>query len=428
MAKGKSKIGRNSLIVSVLGLILLEVSIHLEVLEGVGWRILTTGFEAATIGALADWFAVSALFYEIPIPIIRHHTNIIVKNRDKLTEGIVDMVTNKWLSSEIIREKLADVSPARGLLEQLEHPGNLERSLDIFRVVVLRFSENLDNPKLIIWIHKQLKDQLAGIDLATPLGNWIQELVKEGRHHIVVDILIEEIDRTIKKPETKTLVLLKMKEALTAYEKLDWVKRSTIWLGKKTGGINLDLLADRLLDIAEALITETKADHGHPLRQKMDNYLVEFAKNLKAEEQVSHGFIQDLKRNLLLNDGVKEIIRQLLNGLNGTIQDAMRDNGTAFMGLVRKNIKAFMAELREDPERLSAIDTWIKETLTNLLETYHPEIGNMVRSSLSKLDDRGMMEQIKEKVGDDLQYIRLNGAVVGGMVGICIAVARWLIF
>ena len=110
----KSKVGHISLLIAIGGLVITEACIHLGLLQGPIWRILATGFEAATIGGLADWFAVSALFHKIPIPIVSRHTNIIVKNRSKLTEAIVELVTTKWLSSEIIHEKLEGLQIAAG--------------------------------------------------------------------------------------------------------------------------------------------------------------------------------------------------------------------------------------------------------------------------------------------------------------------------
>ncbi|HSI78821.1 MAG TPA: DUF445 domain-containing protein [Lunatimonas sp.] len=422
----KSKIGHYSLITAVCGFILLEVGLYQEWLLGDFWRIILTGFEAATIGALADWFAVSALFYEIPIPIIRRHTNIIVKNREKLTEGIVDMVTTKWLSPEIIQEKLADVNLADNMIRLMEEPANLNRTLDILRLVAGRFADNLDHPKLAIWMQKLLKDQMNDVELGKPLGNWLVEAVTAGKHQPVVDIMIHEISKTIQQPTTRSVVFEKLKATLAAYEKQDWIKKSTIWIGRKTGGIDLELLTDRILDIVQLLGEEIEGDRQHPIRMKLDGYFMEFAQSLASGEDESTKYIEDLKANLLVNSGTRRIIQQVLNSLKISIHESLENNNTVFMRLVKGNVIDLITFLKNDKETQESIDNWIKNTLTQLVDKYHPEIGNMVRTSLGKLDDKGMMEQIKDKVGDDLQYIRLNGAVVGGLVGLVIALIRWM--
>nr|MBI1230500.1 DUF445 family protein [Cytophagales bacterium] len=422
----KRKIGHISLITAITGFVVLEVSFYQGWVQGDGWRILLTGFEAATIGALADWFAVSALFYEIPIPIIRRHTNIIVKNREKLTDGIVDMVTTKWLSAEIIQEKLVDVNLAGSMVTVLEQPANLSRTLDILRIVAMKFADNLDHPKLAIWVHKMLRDRMAGVKLAKPLGEWLTEILETDKHQTVVEMLMQEISKSLQKQGTRKVVLEKLKHTLESYEKQDWIKKSTIWIGKKTGGIDLELLTDRLLDILLVMGEEIQRNREHPVRAKLDAFFREFAENLLAGEPVSTQYIQDLKTSLLRNTGTRIVIRQLLHSLKDTMQQSLENNETVFMRLVRGNILELIAYLKQDTRTQEEVNRWIKNTLTQLVDRYHPEIGNMVRTSLGKLDDKGMMEQIKEKVGDDLQYIRLNGAVVGGLVGLIIATVRWL--
>lgn len=148
----KSKIGRNSLLIAISGFISFEIGIYFGALDGAIWRILATAFEAGTIGGLADWFAVSALFYEIPIPYVKKHTNIIVKNREKLTEGIVDLVTTKWLSPEVLEERLRHIKIADGLLQSLESDENVNRLLGFFSGIFMRISGEMDNPKLVVLV------------------------------------------------------------------------------------------------------------------------------------------------------------------------------------------------------------------------------------------------------------------------------------
>jgi len=109
------------LIVSIAGLAVIEILFYAGAIEGEIWRIVEIGFEAATVGGIADWFAVSALFREIPIPVpfIKKHTNIIVNNRKKLTDGASDLVTSKWLSKESLKEKISGFDFSGFILENL---------------------------------------------------------------------------------------------------------------------------------------------------------------------------------------------------------------------------------------------------------------------------------------------------------------------
>jgi uncharacterized membrane-anchored protein YjiN (DUF445 family) len=181
------------------------------------------------------------------------------------------------------------------------------------------------------------------------------------------------------------------------------------------------------MGLALALAEETKNDPEHPVRQKLDQYLLEFSVSLESGEEKAVGYIQQLKHNFILNDTARVIIHNALHKLKITVTEQLAHAGTPFMELVKRQLVRLLGELRGDPEAQAKLDAWLKESLEKLVDKYHPELGNIVRSSLGRLDDHGMMQQIKDKVGDDLQYIRLNGAVVGGLVGIVIAVLRWLL-
>ncbi|MEX2593271.1 MAG: DUF445 domain-containing protein [Anditalea sp.] len=422
----KKNIGHISLLIAIGGLIITEVGIYAGALQNQIWEILATGFEAATIGALADWFAVSALFHEIPIPIISRHTNIIVKNRSKLTEAIVELVTTKWLSSEIIQEKMEGVPIAEGAFKILEKPKNLERAIDFLRSLLNRFSDNMDKPQVAQLVQKLLKDQIADMDIATPLGRWLEAIIQEKDHLPMMNRLLDESVKALDEPSTRTIIQGKLKWALEAYEKQDWVKKSAVWIGKKTGGIDLDLLTDRLLEMAKVLAMEARRDPEHPIRQKLDHSLLEFGQNLQKGDPNYLVFINNLKRKLIEGEQAQSMYSEILSRFKTTVKDQLESNDTTFMMLLSDNVVRLIKELKTDKDTQHKIDEWVKETIAHLIDKYHHEVGNMVRSSLLKLDDKGLVSQIKDKVGDDLQYIRLNGAVVGGMVGILIAVVRIL--
>lgn len=423
----KSNIGNTSLLLAIAGFVALEVGIHSGWLEGAYWRILATGFEAGTIGGLADWFAVSALFYEIPIPFVRKHTNIIVKNREKLTEGIVELVTTKWLSPEVLREKLAGLSIADSLLRSMEENAQVEKWLNFIRLVLVRLSGELNHPKLPVFLQKVLKDRVQQVDIAGPLGRWLQATIKEKKHHDLVQMALDQFSLSIQEPDTRQLVIQKLHAALKQYAEKDWVKKSAVWLGQKTGGIDPEVLTDRILDLALLLLEEVKNDPAHPLREKLDQYLQEFADNLEKGEEKTLAYLEKLKQSWVLNEQTKAMIQQVLDRLKDGMQTQLQHTDTVLMRLIHRQLTRLLDDLRQDQEGRAQLDEWIRATVRQLVNRYHHELGNMVRSSLGKLDDKGIMLQIKHKVGNDLQYIRLNGAVVGGLVGIAIALIRWFL-
>ena len=423
----KSKIGHISLLIAVFGLIVTEMGIHTGLLQGVFWRILATGFEAGTIGALADWFAVSALFHKIPLPLVGRHTDIIVKNRGKLTEAIVELVTTKWLSSEIIHQKLRGVGMAKGIFALLQKPKNLGLAMDFIRYLLFRLVDNMDNPQVIGFVKSSLRRQVEKVDIANPLGGWLEKMVLDKEHHQIVDRLLWESTKALDEPATRALIQEKLRGVLESYEKLDFLKKAAVKIGKWTGGIDIDLLTDRLLHMAKEMADEAKSDREHPLRQKIDQALLELAHRLKEGDASTLAFIDKIKRKALEDQELQAMFLAILRRAKSALEEQLSGNETILMDFIKTKAERLIKEIQEDSGFLLQMDDWMKETIAQLINKYHHEVGNMVRESLLKLDDQALVLQIKEKVGDDLQYIRLNGAVVGGLVGIFIALAR-LIF
>lgn len=423
----KRKIGHISLVIAVGGLILSEAGIFFGLLQGQGWRILATGFEAATIGALADWFAVSALFHHIPIPLIGRHTNIIVKNRQKLTEAIVELVTTKWLSSEIIYEKLQGVRISSGVFGMMEKENNQELIMEFLGNLLRRFSENLDNPQMASLFHKLVKDQVMDMDVAPALGAWLEQTVRDKEHVRLVNFFLGEFQKALDDPSSRKLIHEKLRWAMASYGSEDFVKSAALRIGRWTGAIDPDLITARLLEIFKTLVAEVREDRDHALRLKLDRSLLDLAKRLQENNPEILHFIHHLKAGLLEDERAQKIIFESLSRLKVTFTYELAGKETVFMKLLRKNVFRFVREMRQDKAAQDKLDSWLKETFARLVNKYHHEVGNMVRSSLLKLDDKALVWQVKEKVGDDLQYIRLNGAVVGGLAGILIALLKMLL-
>lgn len=422
----KNNLGSISLLIAFLGLVLFEALLRMDVLRHTGWRIVAAGFEAATIGGFADWFAVSALFREIPIPFIRIHTNIIAKNRAKLTEGIVDLVTNKWLSPEIIAEKLNEVDLAKTILDFLQQPKNQQNAISLIQKIGLQFANDLDSPKFAEALQKILREQIATIDLATPLGTWLKKAIKDGDHHKLWELIIEESASALSNPDTKELLLSKLEVAAEEYAKKGLLKKTVLFLAEKTGGIDLDLIADDLLEKAQELMAEAKSDASHPIRAKFDDWLLEFAHELSVGDEKSVAIIKNLKERLMQHVEEEKVVHVLLLKSKETLTAQLQNTETPMMQFLITNLNRMLSDLKEDKATQDKINVWIRETVSDLLVKFHSEIGNMVRSSMMKLNNKELVEQIEEKVGGDLQYIRLNGAVVGGLVGIVIALLKLL--
>ena len=423
----KNNLGFLSLLIAFLGLVLFETLIYFHILTHSGWNIVKAGFEAATIGGVADWFAVRALFHEIPIPFIKKHTNIIVKNREKLTEGIVDLVTNKWLAPEVITEKLSEVDIASAIIDFLQNPNSQKKTIGFIREIAVKLASELDNPDFSLAIQKMVIKQFNEIDLATPIGNWVEKAVINGDHNKLWELLIEASENILNNTETKDLILSKLEEAINEYGEQGVLKKATMFLAKKTGGINSNSITAELLYKTNELLLEAKANPQHPIRIKFDSWIIEFAQKLTNGDEEALGMMETIKGKLATYLETENTISNLLGNWKNSIANQLENEDTPLMQFLITNLNRVVADLQKDKEAQVKINKWITESISGLLTKFHSEIGNMVRSSLIKLDNKELVEQIKGKVGNDLQYIRLNGAVAGGLVGIAIATLKFIV-
>ncbi|WP_366184973.1 DUF445 domain-containing protein [Flavobacterium ovatum] len=420
----KNNLGSISLIIAFSGLVLFELLVRMDFLVHPGWKIVIAGFEAATIGGFADWFAVSALFREIPIPIVRKHTNIIAKNREKLTEGIVDLVTNKWLSPEVISGKLSEINLVEKIVQFLKKPDNQKKSIEVVQKIVLILADDLDSPKLAANLKTIFTKQIGQLDLAATMGEWLEKSIKNGDHNQIWDLMIQAGSKAIENPETKEMLLDKLQFAATEYGDKSMLKKFTLFLAKTSGGIDLDVIADDLLAKAQDFIIEAQSNPEHPIRNKFDNWILDFAHKLATGDEESKKLVDNFINGFTENADSEKMIQKLLVNFKQTLTEQLENDETPLMQFVISKLNAILSDLEQNPETQANVNRWIKDTISNLITEFHGEIGNMVRDSLVKLDNKELVDQIEDKVGNDLQYIRLNGAVVGGLVGILIAVVK----
>lgn len=422
----KNNLGTISLLIAFSGMIVFELLFYFQILNHASWKIVQAGFEAATIGGVADWFAVRALFHEIPIPFVKKHTNIIVKNREKLTEGIVDLVTNKWLSPEVIKEKLSDMDLAAAIFEFLQNPKSKQKTVGFIREIVSNLASEIDNPEFVLALKKLFNKQIQGLDLASPIGKWLENAVRNGDHHKIWELLIEASENALNNEETRNLIISKLEEAIAEYADKGFFKKTTLFLAKRTGGLDINTITAELLLKTNELLLDAKSNPEHAIRVKFDTLILEFAEKMISGDENTVEFIDTLKSKLLNYVETENTILTLLSSWKNKILVQLETNETGLMQFLISNLDRIVTNLQKDKEAHIKINSWITESISELLTKFHNEIGNMVRGSLIKLDNKELVEQIEGKVGNDLQYIRLNGAVVGGLVGVLIATLRFL--
>ena len=421
----KNNLGRISLIASVSGLALTEFLIRSGIADGPVMEVINTGFEGGTVGGLADWFAVSALFKEIPIPYIKRHTNIIVKNRAKISEGVVDLVTNRWLSPDVLKEKLSALDVSSAVVNYFSKPENISKITEFVRKEVLtRVAAGLDSPDLSDFLEKTIKEQLNKVDVAKPLGKWLKNTVESGGHNDIIDKILETTAKAMNDPDTSETISSKVNELIEEYKSDSAMKFIGLNIAEKLKLIDKQIIAEKIQNGLNKFVDELRSDKKHSIRQKLDNSLITFANDLLTGVESTFDIVSSMKKKFLVNSELGDIITDLLGKAKLSLDEQLASNDTNLMKIISKNIESAANEFSINKESQKRFNEWVKETAIQLINSYHHKIGEMVRESLWKLDDKALVGQIEEKVGNDLQFIRLNGAVIGFFAGALIKIIK----
>ncbi|HJX74030.1 MAG TPA: DUF445 domain-containing protein [Candidatus Deferrimicrobiaceae bacterium] len=410
------------------GFTVLTLSLHQEWVRGPFWVIAASAFEAGTIGGVADWFAVTALFREVRIPLIRRHTNIIVKNRARIVDGIADMVQNRWLSPAVIEEHLGRFSASRALLEYLGDGSRREKLLVVLRDLLGKIVEGLDGPEIAGFLSRTLQDQVKGIDLAGPLGVWMEQAIARRDHDAVWDLLLKSLTRSLGDPEIEGLFRRLSRQALDAYKEGGLHRKVVLNIAEAVDLLDDRTVARALLDNLSVFVQEARGNPGHPIRQNLDAMLLDFARALSSGDPEAVSTVNTLRARLVENTDAVEVIRKVLGQFRATALAQLDHPDSDLASLMRRFLNERLSEFARDADAQEKLDAWVRETAVELVRKRHAYIGDMVRGSLEKLRDIDLAAQIESKVGSDLQYIRLNGAIVGALVGAVLAIFRIYLF
>jgi uncharacterized membrane-anchored protein YjiN (DUF445 family) len=403
-----------------------EVCFSAGFLHG-NWKIISNAFEAGTVGGLADWFAVSALFREIPIPFVRKHTNIIAKNRHRITDSIADMVQNKWLGPAVVREKL---EKTRMIVLAMELLDRENESLKEYIVSLLRkLVKGLDDEEILKFLEGVIKSQLANKDFARSLGGWMLRAIDKGYHDDIWELLLDSFNKAVQSTEVREYLARKLWDAAGEEKGKGLLKKLFIGAGEITGGFDYYSAADTLVSQFKEVLQEAKADKMHLIRQKLDKIVVDFAHGLEEGLPDATDTLNRFKERIIVDADLKKILGDMMCDLKGTVLSLLNERSSSLRLVIHNYVDVILESLNSDQELHVKIDRAIKEAIIKFIEKNHTVIGDMVRTSLDpgRISDRQMVSEIEEKVGDDLQFIRLNGAVVGWFIGLTLGTIKTLL-
>ena len=380
--------------------------------------------EAAMIGGLADWFAVVALFRH-PFGLRIPHTAIIPKHRAKLTTGIIDMVQNRWLTKDTILERIASWNISSALLEALSAEHNRTALLRVVRSALTEMLRDVDDERFARRLLELLQRQIHTDDLL----RWMQAAGKKGMeggwHRVLFTHAIGRAAGWLERPEIRRVIIGHLQRIAEQYAD-NPVRRLGKWVAESTNTLNYEDLATAIVGTLNDELRRMQTDDAHPARDDFEQWLRATVADLPGNEDV-RAHVDRWRQEMLAGKETPDALRKPIARMRDwALADLDRDDSVIMQQIGAVLLRA-QQRFADSPESQQKVNSWIKTKIAELVERYHGEIGGIVERNLARLDDDQLVRQIEDKVGGDLQYIRVNGAVVGGLVGALIYLFKYAI-
>ncbi|WP_313480941.1 DUF445 family protein [Microbacterium sp.] len=364
--------------------------------------------EGGMVGALADWFAVTALFRRplgLPIP----HTAIIPNRKDEIGRTLGEFVETNFLAGEVVRAKLSTTALSQRLGEWLSHEAHAERMAAEAATAASAVLRALSDDDVQSLIADLAREHLIEPDWAPSAGTWLQRIVEADAHRGAVDLAVDSLGAWL---ENNAAAF----QGLISRRLPSWVPR----------------LAHRFVDetaYSEALkfVRAVHADPQHPARIALDGYLARLADGLQHDDAMRER-LESAKTTLFDSPRVGELAAQAWNTAKAGLLDALADPQSGLRRRAATAIAEVGQRLATDPVLQARVDGWATDAAVFLVDRYRHDIASIITDTVEKWDPAETTEKIELMVGRDLQYIRLNGTVVGALAGVAIyAVAHALI-
>ncbi|QIZ41830.1 DUF445 domain-containing protein [Bacillus sp. RZ2MS9] len=374
-------------------------------------EIIQGGFEAGLVGGLADWFAVTALFRHpmgIPIP----HTALLPKNRKRVTKGLINTLENEWLTKESITNKVKEMQLAQMVLQIAER----EMQSDAVKKGIVTIAEkaivSIDTEKLAVIIEKELKTYLHTINTNNILQVLVDQLVVQEYDEKTLDYILVKVKEWTAQDEARyQLGSLGMKamENIKVDGFLQFTLKSFMNIvdEDKIGGILQKFIISNINSLQEA-DNSTRQLILAKIRQEIIN-----VKENEALLQELENWKEKWLANWNATDKIKEMLEQVQQRAVAFVNNEEFADKYVIPFLQKQ-----MNKIKEDEQTVQKIEEWLQKQVVTLVEKNHSKIGKLVQENLDKLDDKTLIEMIENNVGKDLQWIRVNGAVCGFMIGL----------
>ncbi|WP_411850503.1 DUF445 domain-containing protein [Stenotrophomonas sp. LGBM10] len=385
------------------------------------WAWVGAFCEAAAVGALADWFAVVALFRRplgLPIP----HTAIIPHSKDRIADSLAVFVRDQFLEPQALLARLQVFDPASRLGSWLAEPARARMLADMARGWALQALDFLDEAAVRRSIQSFVIQQLRHWNAAATAGELLGLLTADNRHQRVLDEGLNRVGDWLGNEAVKQ----RASALIVRYIQREWPKlASTVNWVKPIDEIG-DSLAERLAHAVLAELQQILAQPEHPLRRDYEIWLGEYIQRLRTDPALA-ARVEELKQQVIDHPAVQDYVQGLWARIHASLRDDLASEDSALAGHLRRSLAAVGQSLQDDPALREALNQHLMDGAERLTSRLREGVTQHIAQTVKGWDERHLVEQLELSVGRDLQFIRFNGTLVGGLIGLLLhALTVWL--
>ncbi|MBV6817271.1 DUF445 family protein [Rahnella sp. PD12R] len=367
--------------------------------------------EAAMVGAMADWFAVVALFRRVPVPFVASHTAIIPRNKDKIADNLAVFVQEKFLAPATLINLIRQHDPAQMLTDWLNAPDNAQRFAKYAVKMIRGFLDVTDDQRIAQLIRRALYRVIDKIDLSTSIATLLESLTKGGRHQQLLDQAMDQLEILLAKDSTRQFISAQI---------VGWMKREhpltakllpTGWLGRNG--------ADLVSNAVNSVLDDMGNDKTHAFRKGFDRSVQNFIWKLQNDPETAQK-AEEIKQYLKDDEKLNVYVLQLWGDMRNWLKEDLESEDSRVFAKVTESGQWLGNALAQDEKLRSSLNQQMETIAEKMAPDFAQFLTRHISDTVKGWDPRDMSRQIELNIGKDLQFIRINGTLVGAFIGLAL--------
>mgnify|MGYP000302425037 CR=1 FL=1 len=365
--------------------------------------------EAATVGALADWFAVVALFRRVPIPFISRHTAIIPRNKDRIGDNLGQFVQEKFLDTQSLVALIRRYEPAQMIGAWFSKPDNAQRVGLHLMQVMSGFLELTDDGRIQRLLKRAVHKAIDKVDFTETSAVMLESMTKNNRHQVLLDAIINRLITLIQRESTRDFIADQIVHWLKTEHPRKAMVLPTEWLG--------DQSAEMVSNAVNALLDDISHDRTHQIRQAFDRATLKLIDNLKNDPEMA-AKADNIKHYLKNDEAFNRYLGEMWADLRQWLKADMQSEDSRVKQRIANAGLWFGETLSNDASLRASLNEHLEQAAHRLAPDFAAFLTRHISDTVKSWDAKDMSRQIELNIGKDLQFIRVNGTLVGGTIGL----------